>query len=50
MDPNMTVKESHEATVVIKKCLFERFTNVGDVMIHVNPHEPEEEHKDLIRL
>jgi cation diffusion facilitator family transporter len=50
MDPNMTVKKSHDATVEIKKCLFEKIPNVGDVMIHINPHEPEEEHKDLIRL
>jgi len=50
MDPNMTVKDSHEATVLVKKRLFEKFTNVGDVTIHVNPHEPEGEHKDLIRL
>jgi len=50
MDPNMTVKESHETTVVVKKRLFEKFTNLGDVTIHVNPHEPEVEHKDLIRL
>jgi len=50
MDPNMTVKESHETTVVIKKRLFEKFTNLGDVTIHVNPYEPERKHKDLIRL
>lgn len=50
MDPQMTVKQSHAVTVVIKQCLFEKFPNVGDVMIHVNPHEPEEEHQDLIRL
>ncbi len=50
MDPDMTVKESHDATVEIKKSLFENFPNVGDVMIHINPHEPEKEHKDLIRL
>jgi len=50
MDPNMTVKESHEATVVVKQCLFEKFPNVGEVMIHINPYDPEEEHKDFIRL
>ncbi|SEM64147.1 cation diffusion facilitator family transporter [Syntrophus gentianae] len=50
MDPQMTVKQSHEVTVIIKKCLFEEFPNVGDVMIHVNPHEPDAEHHDLIRL
>jgi len=50
MDPQMTVKQSHAVTVVIKKCLFEKFPNVGDVMIHVNPHEPKEDHQDLVRL
>ena len=48
MDPNMTVKQSHAITVKVKRLIFERFPNVGDVMVHVNPHE--EMHEDLIRL
>ncbi|MBP1774237.1 MAG: cation diffusion facilitator family transporter, partial [candidate division NC10 bacterium] len=32
----------------VKRLLFERFPGVGDVMIHINPHD--EEHPDLIRL
>jgi cation diffusion facilitator family transporter len=48
MDPDMTVKRSHEISVEVKKLIFDRFPNVGDVMVHINPHE--EEHKDLIRL
>ncbi|HEX9078905.1 MAG TPA: cation diffusion facilitator family transporter [Desulfuromonadaceae bacterium] len=48
MDPAMTVKESHDVATRVKKLIFERFPNVGDVMIHINPHE--EEHEDLIRL
>jgi cation diffusion facilitator family transporter len=48
MDPNMTVKQSHAITVEVKRLIFERFPNVGDVMVHVNPHE--ETHEDLIRL
>jgi cation diffusion facilitator family transporter len=48
MDPDMTVKESHDITSNVKQLIFERFPNVGDVMIHINPHE--EEHEDLIRL
>jgi cation diffusion facilitator family transporter len=48
MDPEMTVKESHDITSNVKQLIFERFPNVGDVMIHINPHE--EEHEDLIRL
>ena len=48
MDPEMTVKESHRITSDVKRLIFERFPNVGDVMIHINPHE--EEHEDLIRL
>lgn len=48
MDPEMTVKQSHDIATEVKKLIFERFANVGDVMIHINPHE--EEHEDLIRL
>jgi cation diffusion facilitator family transporter len=48
MDPEMTVKRSHEIAVDVKRLIFERFPNVGDVMVHINPHE--EEHEDLIRL
>lgn len=48
MDPEMTVKRSHAIATEVQKRIFERFPNVGDVMIHINPHE--EEHEDLIRL
>ncbi len=48
MDPSMTVKESHDIAEMVKRLIFDGFPNVGDVMIHVNPHE--EEHEDLIRL
>jgi cation diffusion facilitator family transporter len=48
MDPGMTVKQSHDITTNVKMLIFERFPNVGDVMIHINPHE--EPHEDLIRL
>lgn len=48
MDPAMTVKDSHDIASRVKKLIFDGFPNVGDVMIHINPHE--EEHEDLIRL
>jgi cation diffusion facilitator family transporter len=48
MDPEMTVKQSHAVATEVKRLIFERFQNVGDVMIHINPHD--EEHEDLIRL
>ena len=48
MDPEMTVRQSHAIATSVKKLIFERFVNVGDVMIHVNPHE--DDHQDLIRL
>jgi cation diffusion facilitator family transporter len=48
MDPEMSVKQSHSIATEVKRRIFVRFTNVGDVMIHINPHE--EEHEDLIRL
>lgn len=48
MDPDMTVRQSHSICDEVKMLIFERFPNVGDVMVHVNPHE--EPHEDLIRL
>ena len=48
MDPEMTVRESHAIATAVKKLIFEQAMNVGDVMIHINPHE--DEHQDLIRL
>jgi cation diffusion facilitator family transporter len=49
MDPLMTVKESHAIATMVKRAIFDRFPNVGDVMIHVNPHD-DGDHEDLIRL
>ena len=48
MDPNMTVKQSHDIATRVKKLIFDRYPGVGDVMIHINPHD--EKHEDLIRL
>jgi len=48
MDPAMTVKESHDISNRVKRLIFDGFPNVGDVMIHINPHD--EKHEDLIRL
>lgn len=48
MDPDMTVKESHEVATGVKKLIFDRYPGVGDVMIHINPHD--EAHEDMIRL
>ena len=48
MDPEMTVKQSHDVATEVKRLIFERMHNVGDVMIHINPHD--EAHEDLIRL
>jgi cation diffusion facilitator family transporter len=48
MDPQLTVKESHDISLRVKRGIFKKFSNVGDVMIHINPHN--EIHKDLTRL
>ncbi|MGB4599467.1 MAG: cation diffusion facilitator family transporter [Trichlorobacter sp.] len=48
MDPQMTVKQSHDVATEVKRLIFHQFANVGDVMIHINPHD--EAHEDLIRL
>jgi len=49
MDPEMTVRRSHEIAANVKRAIFEKFPTVGDVMIHVNPHD-DGKHEDLIRL
>nr|MBF0221738.1 cation transporter [Desulfobulbaceae bacterium] len=48
VDPQMTVKASHDIATTVKKRIFEQFSEVGDVMIHINPNG--EEHDDLVRL
>lgn len=48
MDPEMTVKRSHDIATEVKRRIFAELHNVGDVMIHINPHD--EVHEDLIRL
>jgi len=48
MDPEMTVRQSHDIAMQVKRLIFEKYPNVGDVMIHINPHD--EEHEDMIRL
>jgi cation diffusion facilitator family transporter len=48
MPPDMTVKRSHQIATDVKKRIFDHFSNVGDVMIHINPSD--EPHEDLIRL
>ncbi len=48
MPPDMTVKRSHDIATEVKRRIFDHFSNVGDVMIHINPSD--EPHEDLIRL
>jgi len=48
MNPEMTVKHSHEIATEVKRRIFDQFANVGDVMIHINPSD--EPHEDLNRL
>lgn len=49
MDPRMTVERSHELATLVKRRIFETLPRVGDVMIHVNPHD-DPHHEDLVRL
>jgi len=49
MNPEMTVRESHAIARSVKQLIFEHAANVGDVMIHINPHDDEHQ-QDLIRL
>ena len=49
MDPDLTVRESHEIATRVKQQIFAADADVGDVMIHINPHD-DPDHEDLIRL
>ncbi|MDD5707790.1 MAG: cation diffusion facilitator family transporter [Kiritimatiellae bacterium] len=49
MDPKMTVERSHELITMVKRRIFDAESSVGDVMIHVNPHD-DPRHEDLVRL
>lgn len=49
MDPQMTVERSHELATLVKRRIFDAEPSVGDVMIHVNPHD-DPRHEDLVRL
>jgi divalent metal cation (Fe/Co/Zn/Cd) transporter len=49
MDPDMTVRHSHEVATRVKRLIFDAYPAVGDVMIHVNPHD-DPNHEDLVRL
>jgi len=48
MDPQMTVKSAHDIAETVKQRIFKQFPAVGDVMIHINPHD--EAHVDMVRL
>lgn len=48
MDADMTVKQSHEIATQVKRLIFMKISNMGDVMIHINPAH--ETHEDMIRL
>ena len=49
MDSEMTVRHSHEVATRVKRLIFDAYPAVGDVMIHVNPHD-DPDHEDLVRL
>lgn len=49
MDSEMTVRDSHEVAARVKRLIFEAYPTVGDVMIHVNPHD-DPHHQDIVRL
>jgi cation diffusion facilitator family transporter len=49
IDPQLTVLASHAIAEQVKQVVFRNHPEVGDVMIHVNPHD-DGAHRDLIRL
>src|SRR5699024_11122863 len=38
VDPNITVKEGHDIAAKVKEVLTEKYTEVEDVLVHVNPY------------
>jgi cation diffusion facilitator family transporter len=48
MNPEMTVRKSHEIGSQVRKMIFEKHPRVGDVMIHVHPTA--EDHTEMSRL
>jgi len=49
IDSQLTVLTSHAIAERVKRLVFRNHPEVGDVMIHVNPHD-DGAHRDLIRL
>lgn len=49
MDPDMTVRNAHAIADQVKQTIFDACPHVGDVMIHINPHD-DGNHRDLTRL
>lgn len=49
MDPEMTVRRAHSIADQVKQSIFDACPTVGDVMIHINPHD-DGCHHDLTRL
>jgi divalent metal cation (Fe/Co/Zn/Cd) transporter len=48
MAPDMTLKESHDIATNVKRMIFLKISNIGDIMILVSPTR--EHPEDLIRL
>lgn len=49
MNPDMTVRESHEVSRKVKRLLFDFDEHIGEIMVHINPHD-DGHHEDITRL
>lgn len=49
MNPDMTVRESHDVSRKVKRLLFDFDEHIGEIMIHINPHD-DGRHEDITRL
>lgn len=45
IDHDKTIKQGHDLTRSIKYTLMNRYTNISEVLIHLNPFYPEENHQ-----
>jgi divalent metal cation (Fe/Co/Zn/Cd) transporter len=39
VEPNMSVKEAHDITLVVEKSLRKQYPEIIDITIHVEPNE-----------
>lgn len=47
VNPNFTVEQGHKIGKEVKKTLMEKFSNVNNVFVHINPYNPSYPYKNI---